>query len=139
MSYVHGKNTQITVAGSVVKAKTSAFNRARDSHDTSGYGDDGHTFGGGLTNGTFTMSGVYDNTVTTGNIAVLEAAWEDTDNDEGALEIVRYPEGNTSGKPKQTFTAVMTGLDQSDPVDDMVQWTANFQISGSVTPGTVSP
>lgn len=138
MAYVHGKNTSITVDGTAVKAKTSGFNRSRDSHDTTGYGDNGHTFAGGLTNGTFTMSGVYDNTASTGNIAVLEAAWAETDNASGELAIVVYPEGNTSSKPKYEFDAVMTGLDFSDPVDDMVQWTANFQISGAVTPGTVS-
>lgn len=137
--YNHGKDTEIKVDGTVVKAKSSALNRVRVTHATSGYGDDDETHAGGQKNGTFTMSGVRDNTASTGNNAVLEAAWANADNDQGELVVIVYPEGSASGKPTLTFNTVMSGLDNSLPVDDMIQWTANFKVSGPVTVGTVAP
>lgn len=130
MSFVHGKNTFVSVDGDdlSVFTKTSEFGPTTDSHDVTTYGADGHAYEGGLTDGKFTMGGVYDNTAGTGPRAVLQPL-------KGTLAkvpVIRRPEGTGAGKPQDSFTGVLTSYKETNPVADMVVWEAEFQISGTV-------
>lgn len=130
MAFVHGKGTVITVDSDDISAftNTSAITRARDTHDVTAYGADAHEFSGGLGNNTFTMGGVYDSTASTGSRAVLQPIA-----DAGvAVEITRKPEGTGSGKPLETFDAILTSYVETSPVADMVTWQADWQISGEI-------
>ena len=128
MASQHGKATVVTVATKDISAytKNSAFERSAKTHDTTGYGVDDELYAGGLRSGKFTCSGWYDTTAVTGTRGALLGK-EGT-----ALAIVRKVEGTGTGRPQDTFTAVLEKYTETDPHDDIVTWAAEFQISGPV-------
>jgi hypothetical protein len=130
MAKIHGKETVITVDGDDLSTYTnnSEFNRTKATHDVTGYGADETSHSAGLRSATFTMGGVYDSTANTGPRAVLEPLF-DSDN---AVTIVRRPEGTGSGLPQDSFSAICTSYVETNPVADMVAWTTEWQISGTV-------
>jgi hypothetical protein len=130
MSRTHGKDTFVSVGGADLSEFTdnSEFKRSRDSHDTTGYGKQDHVFKKGLKGGTFTMSGTYDSTAGTGPRAVLNGEFDNDDN----VEIIRRPEGTGSGKPQDRFEALLENYTETNPVADMVKWSADFKISDAV-------
>lgn len=141
MSFVHGKNTVIIVAGFTSPAptgsndlsayiNTSTFTRGADSHDVTTYGKNDHVFSGGLKTGTFSMGGTYDSSTSAGPAAVLGQANGQT------ASITRRPEGTGTGKPAQLFSGVLTSYVETSPVADMVSWTAEFTVSDAVTVST---
>lgn len=132
MTTSHGKFTVITVATKDISpyTKNSQIERAASTHNTSGYGIDDETYAGGMRNNKFTCSGIYDNTVLVGPSIVLRGVVGST------LAIVRKVEGTGTGKPNQAFNAVLEKFVESNPHDDMVTWSADFQISGAVTETT---
>lgn len=129
MAFQHGKDTAVDVDGNDLSAyvNTSEFSRSVDSHDVTTYGKDGHTFAPGLTNGTFTMSGIYDTSTSDGPRAVLEPLLGSA-----AVTVLRQPEGAGSGLPQDSFSGLLTSYVETNPVADMVTWSADFQISGDV-------
>ena len=129
MAFVHGKTTKITVATKDISpyTKTSSFEVDGDVHDTTGYGATAHTKSGGLLDGKFTCGGTYDNTASTGpRNALLPLVGTQ-------VAVVRNPEGTGTGKPNDAFSAVLTKYVETNPVDDMVSWSAEMEISGVVT------
>lgn len=129
MAFVHGRNTKLTVATKDISpyTKTSTFEKSADVHDTTGYGATDHTKAGGLGDGKFTCGGTYDNTVSTGpRNALLSLVGT-------SVAVVRNPEGTGTGKPNDAFSGVLTKYTETNPVDDMVTWAAEFEISGAVT------
>lgn len=141
MSTVHGKNTVIKVTcaspaptGAIdisFCCNTSAFNEVRDSHDVTCYGATGHAYADGLTNHTFSLGGVYDTSTSTGARAIFGALMSSTGGQ--LISIERQVEGTGTGKPKDTFSGLVTSYTETNPAADMVTWTAEVQISGAVT------
>lgn len=134
MATSHGKKTNIKVATKDVSpfCKSSQIERNAAVHNTTGYAPtgDSETFAGGTRNATFTMSGLYDNTVSVGPRLVLL-------NQEGnTLAVVRLVEGSGTGLPSEAFNAVLTKYVETNPNDDMVSWSADFTISGVITSTT---
>jgi hypothetical protein len=130
MTFVHGKNTFISVGGNDLSAYTdsSEYEEDLDSHDVTCYGNNGHVFAGGLTDGGFKFSGTYDNTASTGPRAVLNPLLK-----AGALTtVIRRPEGTASTKPQDSFSFLLTKYVETSPVADMVKWSAEGKISGDV-------
>lgn len=110
-------------------------NRSNDTHDTTCFGATGHTFAVGLTNGTISITGFWDKTASTGSAIVIP----------GLLGLKGMtvgfewgPEGNANGNVKVSGECVLQNFDVSEPVADMVTFSATFQISGGVTTGTFS-
>lgn len=107
------------------------WNPTQDTHDDTTYGNTGHTFRGGLTNGTITINGFWDKTATTGPDAVLT----------GLLSVktpVAYafgPDGNASGKVKKSGNCLLNSYSVSAPVADLVTFSAQFNLSGAVATG----
>jgi hypothetical protein len=128
MGFVHGKTTKITIATKDISpyTKTSSFEKSADVHDTTGYGATDHTKAGGLGDGKFTCSGTYDNTVSVGPRNALLALVGTT------VACVRNVEGTGTGKPNDAFSGVLTKYVETNPVDDMVTWSAEIEISGAV-------
>lgn len=128
MAFVHGKDTEISVAAKNLSTytNTSEFTRGADSHDVTTYGKDDHVHSGGLRTGGFTMGGTYDNTAVNGPAAALEPLIGTV------AEIIRKPEGTGTGKPQQTFDALLTSYVETSPVADMVSWSAEFTVSDAV-------
>lgn len=129
MAFVHGRTTKITVATKDISpyTKTSTFEPSADVHDTTGYGSNNKTKAGGLLDGKFTCSGTYDNTVSTGPRNALLALVGTS------VAVVRNVEGTGTGKPNDAFSAILSKYTETNPVDDMVTWAAEFEISGAVT------
>lgn len=130
-TFVHGKNTVVKVATKDLSAFTdsSELNQSVDSHDTTTYGNSSHRKDGGLLDGTFTMSGTYDKTAVTGPRAVLKPILKAA----VPVAVVRQPEGTGTGKAQDTFNALLVKYTETNPVADMVKWTAEFEIDGDVT------
>lgn len=130
MAKLHGKRTVIKVDANDLSTYTDASEipRTVDSHDTTTYGNDSHRKSGGLMDGTFTMSGTYDTTAATGPKAVLEPILEAAE----PVPVIRQPEGAGSGKPQSVFDALLVEYTETNPVADMVKWSAKFEIDGDV-------
>ena len=132
MAFIHGKNTVVKVATKDLSAYTdsSEFNRSGDSHDTTTYAaattGGAHVYEGGLTDSKFKMSGTYDSTAVTGPRAALNPLLATT------VAVIRMPEGTGTGKPQDSFNAVLTGYVETNAVADMIKWSAEFQVSGAV-------
>lgn len=128
MAASHGRLTNIKVATKDISpyCKTSSYEVTADIHDTTGYGATAHTKVGGLMDGAFSAGGTYDNTVSTGPRNALHGQ-------QGVTQtIVRLVEGAGTGKPQDTFSAVLQSYTETDPVDDVVQWAAKWEITGPV-------
>lgn len=130
----HGSKAALSIDGSAIGpwTTTSELKRAADKSETSAYGSVGHEYADneGLKAHTFTCSGWYDKTATTGTKAVLGGK-------EGQnLQIVWGEEGSTTGKPKATFTAHLDDFTTTVPVAEIVKWSATFTVSGEIVDGT---
>ena len=128
MSFVHGKNTFVSVDGNDLSAftDTSTFTDGADVHDLTTYGKNSHVHEGGLGTGSFQMSGSYDNTAGTGPRAVLKPRKGTT------CTVIRRPEGTGSGKPQDSFDGVLASYVETSPVGDFVKWSAEFTISDDI-------
>ncbi len=102
--------------------------RNNDVLDTTTYGQTGHTFVAGLTNGKLVVNGLWDKTAVVGSYTVFKAML-------GAAQVafIWSPEGSTSGNVKITGNCVIESYVESAPVADLVTFTATLQITGAVT------
>lgn len=137
---IHGKDAYIAIEDSAATTLRNIspyvtsveWNQSNDIHDTTTLGAEGHTYRQGLTDGGFTVNGLWDDTASTGSYTVITSLID--------LEIsvgFEYgPEGNGSGAVKKSGECVLESYSESDPVDDLVTFTATFKITGSVTTGT---
>jgi hypothetical protein len=124
----HGKLTVLKIAANDISpaTKTSNFSGSADVHDTSGYGVTARTKAGGVKDGKFTANGSYDIGATTGTPTILEGQ-------EGvSMSITRQVAGAGTTKPQEVFTGVLSKFDVSAPFDDMVTWSAEWEVSGVV-------
>ncbi len=130
MAFIHGKDTVVTVGGTDISAfvKKSDLNTGADNHDVTVYGATGHGYQSGLTDGTFSMEGVFDN----GASGTPETVLRTTLGGSTGQAIEFRPEGTGSGLAELSFTGVLETLNMSDPVDDMVTWSSVHKISGAV-------
>lgn len=128
MTAVHGRNTVVKVATKDISpyCKTSTLELTPDVHDTSGYGLTNKTKAGGLIDGKFTAGGTYDNTASVGPGIVLRPLVGTT------AAIIRQLEGTLTGKPQDAFNAVVGKYTETAPCDDMVSWSCDFEISGTI-------
>jgi hypothetical protein len=128
MSFVHGKNTVITLNAVDLSAftNTSTFGRKSDKHDVTTYGKNDHVYQGGLGDGDFSMGGVYDNT-TAGPRDTIEPLIGTN------VTLIRRPEGTGSGLPQDSVNVLVEEYVETSPVADMVTWSAKLQPSDAVT------
>lgn len=134
-TFVHGKNTYTSVNAVDLSTftKQTAFERSKTTHDTTTYGPNrkNKSYTAGLGDGKITQSGSYSLDVA-GPGATLDPLVDS--GDEVAL-ILRLA-GTGAGKPQKTVNVIVTSFNTSHPVDDVVQWTAEYQPSGDVTTTT---
>jgi hypothetical protein len=129
MAQVHGKTGAILVNAKDCSAFTNSieWDQSADTHDTTTFGQTGHVYAGGLTDGKVSLKGIYDNTAVTGPRAAVQSSL-------GATVAFKYrPEGIGTGKPESTCNVVVNSYKESVPVDDMISWEAELTISGGVT------
>jgi hypothetical protein len=124
----HGKLTVLKVGANDISlaTKTSNFSGSADVHDTSGYGVTARTKLGGVKDGKFTASGSYDIGATTGTPTILEGQ-------EGVSQsLTRQVAGVGTTKPQEVFTGILSKFDVSAPFDDIVTWSGEWEVSGTV-------
>lgn len=137
---VHGKVSNFKVedsAGTTLRDLSTnltnvAFSRQNDTHDSTAFGSEGHTFMTGLTNGKITLTGWTAYTASTGTMTVLDGL---VGLDTVTMGFEYGPHGIVTGLPKYTGECILESLDVSDPVADLVSFVAVLQISGDVTKG----
>lgn len=135
MTFVHGKNTYISLNGSNLSTwtNTSELGREADDHDVTCYGATAHVFEGGLLKGSASMGGIYDNTTgaaSGGPHAVITPLVGTV------VTLIRRPEGTGTGKPQESVSVLVKKYTETNPVADMVTWSAELQLSGAITPTT---
>jgi hypothetical protein len=131
---VHGSKVALSVDGHVISPWTtnSELKRAADKSEVTAYGAVGHAYGNdkGLKAHTFTASGWYDKTATTGTKAVLGGK-------EGLnLAVVWGEEGSDTGAPRATFNAHLDEFTTTAPVNDIVKWSSTWTVNGEITDDT---
>lgn len=141
MAFVHGKGGvfKIDNAGGTLTTLTSyvgewSINQTTETAQTTTMGSEVHTYVSGRSDGTISVSGLYDSTASTGpdvtlaGLVGLEAT--------STFEL--GPEGGSTGKIKYSGECFLTGYEITTAAGDVVKFTADFQISGAVTKGTFS-
>lgn len=128
MAKQHGKDTVVKVGSNDISqyCDASELNRTGDAHDTTTYGNTAHRKDGGLTDGKFTCSGVYDTTTGTGPRAVLQPLLAQK------ATLTRRAEGTGSGKAQDLFSAVLVTYVETNPVADYIKWSSEWELDGAV-------
>lgn len=132
MGFVHGRSTGVTIATKDISpyCKTSSFEDSATVHKTTGYGKTAETKQGGLLDGKFTCGGTYDNTASTGPRNALKPLKGTT------VAVVWKVEGTGTGKPQDSFSGVLSKYVETAPVDDMITWSCEIEVSDVVTTTT---
>lgn len=139
---LHGKDAAFLIedaAGTTLRNLSPYLNSietswSNDIHDDTTFGQDGHTKRGGLTDGSITIGGMWDKTADVGTYTVLKSLIGNSD----PVNWEYGPEGNASGKVKESGLGVLESYAESSPVADLITFTATIQVSGTVTFGTFS-
>lgn len=127
MAFIHGKGTVFKLNGVDLSGfcKQSEVTIAADEHDVTAYGASGHAFQGGLENDKVTVSGTYDSGVTGPRKVIRPLIGTN-------VVFIRQPEGAGSGKPQDTGTVHVKSYVETNPVADMIAWSAELTVSGVV-------
>lgn len=78
--------------------------------------------------GKISLEGIYDTFVGTMMMALgtaSEKAWS------------YFPQGSAAGKPKFSGSALLTSYETPSPMEEAVTWSAELQVTGAITAGTV--
>lgn len=131
MSFTHGRKTFCSLDGEDLSTftKTTSWEGSVTTHNVTTYAPDreDEEYAAGLGTGKITISGVYDDGAT-GPDAIIEPLM----NSKAVVEFILQVKGTGAGKPQKKCDVVVASFNLSDPVDDMIQWTAELQRSGSV-------
>lgn len=104
---------------------------SRDMIDKSAAGATARTFVPGLSNTTFTVDGIWDDTADTGSASALGATYADT----ASAAFIFGPEGSTTGDVKYSGNCYCTAFTVSEAYDGIALFRASFQVDGAVTTG----
>lgn len=140
MAFVHGKNAVFALDDSGGTLRTisqyvdnvSGLPGGRGLNSVTAFGDQGEKSIPGLVNVTFTVSGHFDSTASTGPHAVINSL-----RTASATATFEYgPEGGTTGKTKFSGECWLTEYTVDATVAEKVPFSATFQVDGTVTTGT---
>lgn len=136
MAFVHGKGTVVTLDGKTLTAYTTnvAFNRSAEAHDVTTFGKNSKVYQSGLKDGTATIQGIYDNTVSLGPAAVLRPLVGGA-----AVVLVYRPDGTGSGKAEAEVSVLVTAFEETAPVADMISFSATLQFTGDIDDAAQTP
>ena len=139
MAFVHGKGGvfKIDNAGGTLQTLTAyvdqwSISQTVDMAETTTMGAEVKTYLSGQSDGTVSVSGLYDSTASTGPDVVLQGliGLETT----STFEL--GPEGGTTGKIKYSGECFLTGYEITVMTTDVSKFTADFQCTAAITKGT---
>ena len=132
-TFVHGKSTDFAIDDTGGSSRNIAntltdvsFPQTIDTAETTAFGSSNKSYIVGLKDTTISISGIWDATVD-GYLSGTEPA---------SRSFIYGPAGSTGGNVKYTGEAILTNYSQSNPVGDVVTFSADFQVTGAVTRGT---
>ena len=130
-TFVHGKSTNFTIddtAGSVRDISNTVtsvdFPETLDTAETTAFGSSAKSYIPGLTDATISISGIWDATVDGYIAGGAEPA---------SRSFVFGPAGSGSGNVKYTGEAIVTSYSISNPVGDVVTYSLDLQVTGSIS------
>lgn len=136
-TFRHGKSTAFKLdnaAGTLTDISTTltdvGFPQTIETAETTSFGSSAKTYIVGLTDATISLSGNFDATVDAHLAGIAGQA--------ATVSFEYYPEGNTTGYVKYSGEAILTSYEKSGAVGDVVQYSAELQVTGAVTRGTAS-
>ena len=125
---------QFDAAGSsnatIVGTRSWTLNITKETLDTSKHGDTFRSFVGSMVSGSGTVELVYDPDAT-GQAAFIEDVVTTADPADATFEL--FTTGTTSGTDSVSFAGIITSMDISSTVGDLVVATCNFVTSGTIT------
>ena len=130
MPAYRGKNLLVNFDSTDISGdgRSVSYEESADILDDTTYGADNRTKQAGLLDG----SGSFEALDQTGN---WSTAWQAiAPGSSGSMVI--YPEGNTTGNRRVTFTAVIGSRSVDFPYDGLATLSMSFEISGAVTEDT---
>ena len=138
----HGKDSSFKLedsAGTTLRDLSAnltniGWSRKNETHQTTAFGAEGHTYIAGLTDGKITITGWTDYTATTGTMTVVDSL---VGLDAITVGFEYGPHGTTTGFAKYTGECVLESVDVSDPVADLVSLVAVLPITGDVVKGVL--
>ena len=132
-TFAHGKSTDFAIddtGGSSRNISNTltdvSFPQTIDIAETTAFGSSNKSYIVGLKDTTISVSGIWDATVD-GYISGTEPA---------SRSFIYGPAGSTGGNVKYTGEAIMTNYAVNNPVGDVVTFSMDLQVTGSVTRGT---
>ena len=132
-TFAHGKSTDFALDDTGGSSRNISdtltdvsFPQTIDTAETTAFGSSNKSYIVGLKDTTISVSGIWDATVD-GYLSGTEPA---------SRSFIFGPAGSTGGNVKYTGECILTNYSQSNPVGDVVSFTADFQVTGSVTRGT---
>lgn len=141
MAFVHGKDSFCALddSGGTERTLSSYVDSVSDTmgralSEVTAFGDEGVRNIPGLQNSTFSLSGHWDPTTTTGPNAVLSGLLTASD-----VSTIQFgPAGNAASAIKLSADVWLTSYAITSAVADKVSFQADFQVDGTVTFGTFS-
>jgi len=139
MAFQHGKSGYFAIDDDAPALKDISafvsnvdFSRDIDTPETTVFGVDDRTYIPGLKGATISISGYFDSTDATGIDEIMDDQFVKT-----VTSTFNYsPEGTTTGDIVYHGECICTNYSLSSPVDGVVSYTADFQITAAVTRGT---
>lgn len=135
MAFVHGKSSVFKLdnaSGSMTDISSFVnnvdFPETADVAETSVLGASNKTYIVGLKDATIGLTGFFD--------ATADAIFGAVIGQSATLSFEYSPEGTASGKIKYTGECILTNYALSSPVGDVVAYSGDLQVSGSITRGT---
>lgn len=136
-TFRHGKSTvfKIDDSGGTLRDISNtltdvSFPRSIDTAESSSFGDSAKQYVVGLSDATISVSGNFD--------ATIDGYLAGTVGQAATLSFEYGPEGSTAGYVKFSGECILTSYEVSGAIGDVVTYSAEYQVTGSVTRGTWS-
>lgn len=126
----YGSKALVTIGATDLSAYSNSGGLAItvDTGETTTFSATWKTFIEGLAASTFSLSGDFDPTASTGPAAKLTGLIGG-----GPVTAVFNPAGTATGELKRTVSVILTGYTETSPVGGVVTFAATFQGTGAIT------
>ena len=121
-----GSGTLATVVGT----RSWSLTITKETYETTDHGDTFRSFIGGLISGSGTIELVYDPDAT-GQAGLIEDVVKANDAVDATFEL--FTTGNTNGTDSVSFAGIITDMEITSTVGELVVATCNFVTSGTIT------
>jgi hypothetical protein len=134
-TFKHGKNAQFVLGTTNISDTLNEITMPREieTAETTAFGTQDKTYIVGLSDATVSVSGMFDATVD----GVINTTIANLKSGSIASASFTYgPTGSAASSTKFTGQCLITSYELSSPVGDMVSYSLEMQVTGSITQGT---